>query len=92
MTSDRDLATSTQLTVQVFGVQAELVAARTLDLTLPGARVTAGEVLTAIAETYPALRASIGVSRLAVDHEFASATQVIPAGSEVALIGLVGGG
>lgn len=90
------LATSSNQTgdlqVRVFGSQAHSVDTDRLtvcDLHFP---VTAGELLTEIAEAYPALAGSLGVSRIAINHEFAAPDCQIESGDEVALIGLISGG
>ena len=75
--------------VLLFGPQA--VAAGTDRVTVPAA-ATVGEVKARLTEHCPALRPSLGGSRIAVNHEYAADADPVPAGAEVALIGLVSGG
>ncbi|QDT67492.1 ThiS family protein [Planctomycetes bacterium MalM25] len=81
-----------EVTVLLFGPQADLAGARELRLDTPRDRPTAGEVLSAIGVAAPALTGSLNVSRLAVNHEFVAADRPISPGDEVALIGMVSGG
>ena len=80
------------LQVLVFGSQAQTVQRDVLDITGVEFPVTASELLNRIASQYPDLAPSIGVSRLAVDHEFVDDASQIAEGCEVALVGLISGG
>ena len=75
--------------VLLFGPQA--VAAGTDRVTVPAA-ATVGEVKEQLAAACPSLRPSLPGSRIAVNHEYATDADPVPAGAEVALIGLVSGG
>jgi molybdopterin converting factor small subunit len=79
-------------TVKLFGIQAERVGRRTLDLTASADGLTARALLHQLGQQHPALGDSLSGSRLAVDHEFVEPSTVIHPGPEIALIGLVGGG
>lgn len=83
---------SHDLPVLVFGMQAHAVGSDRLMLTSIDSPIAAADVLTLIAETHPDLSASIGASRLAVNHEFATPETLIHEGDEVALVGLISGG
>lgn len=85
-------ATTGDLQVLVFGPQAHSVGTDRLlivDIHFP---ITAGELMTKIASVYPDLAASIGVSRIAINHEFAASDCLIGSGDEVAIVGLISGG
>jgi molybdopterin converting factor small subunit len=79
-------------TVLLFGPQAIAAGTRALAIELATTPCTAADVLAAIGVASPPLRASLGLSRLAVDHEFAGADQKITGSEELALIGMVSGG
>jgi len=79
--------------VKLFGPQARLAGKPEVRLEVDDAQATCGGVLRALADTEPAfLAASIGSSRLAVNHAFVAADHRITPDDEVALIGLIGGG
>ena len=77
--------------ILVFGQQARLIDARELAVRTRSP-VTAAALLDAVAEQYPPLRASMAGTRLAVDGEFWQPDQPVEPASEVALIGMIGGG
>lgn len=79
------------ITVKLFGPQAQLAGVREVRVEV-GDGATGARVLAALGRTAPALRPSLDGSRLAVDHEYVGDEQVIRAGQEVALIGMVSGG
>lgn len=81
-----------EITVHLFGAQAAIAGVRETTLTLDAPSPTAASVLQALGEHIPELSDSLRTSRLAVNHEFASAEQPIRPGDEVALIGMVSGG
>lgn len=81
-----------RLEVLLFGPQAALVGERSVVIESPGDTVTAAEVIDRLATAAPALADSIGVSRLAVNHEFVGDDHSLLEGDEVALIGMVSGG
>lgn len=81
-----------RVSVLLFGPQATLAGARSVDVDVPTEAPTASDVLLALRETAPALAGSLASSRLAVNHEFATSDQSIRQGDEVALIGMVSGG
>lgn len=80
------------LHVLLFGPQAHSVGTDRLDFDDLQFPITAGELMTKIATVYPALAGSLGVSRIAINHEFAAGDSTIDFGDEVALIGLISGG
>lgn len=79
-----------EITVLLFGPQAQLAEAREITVTLDSP--TAGDVLKALSDEAAPLAASLPASRLAVNHEFVNADHTIRPGDEVALIGMVSGG
>ena len=79
------------VSVRLFGPQAKLAGRDAVELQAP-AGVTAADLKTLLARAEPALAGSLPASRIAVDHEYAAPTDPVPAGAEVALIGLVSGG
>lgn len=83
---------SQDLPVLLFGLQAQRVGSDRLIFRNISSPATAAEVLSLIAQTQPDLSASLGVSRLAVNHEFATEETLIHEGDEVALVGLISGG
>lgn len=86
------MSQNSELVIRVFGPQAQLVNDSVLHLGNLALPVTAETLLTRIGQTYPVLEDSVRQSRLAVNHQFASESDVISGGEELALIGLVSGG
>lgn len=80
------------LRILLFGPQAMLAKRQVIELELSDQPHTAEEIINQIATEHPALGASIGTSRLAINHEFADHDQIVPLDAEVALIGMVSGG
>lgn len=80
------------LHVLVFGSQAHSVGTDRLDIDDLQFPTTVVELMTKIATVYPAIASSLGVSRIAINHEFAAGDSEIRVGDEVALIGLISGG
>ncbi|MBB3209653.1 molybdopterin converting factor small subunit [Rhodopirellula rubra] len=81
-----------ELQVLVFGPQARTVGTDRMKLGKTKFPITADALMSRIVETYPNLSSSIGVSRLAVNHEFVESNSLINAQDEVALVGLISGG
>lgn len=81
-----------RVSVLLFGPQATLAGARSVEVDTVGEAPTANEVLAALREAAPALTGSLASSRLAINHEFAADNQIIQPGDEVAIIGMVSGG
>lgn len=79
-----------RVNVLLFGPQATLAGRR--EVSVEVADPTAGAVLDALAAAAEPLAASLGASRLAVNHEFVGVSHPIRPGDEVALIGMVSGG
>ena len=79
------------ISVKLFGPQAALAGADAVDVLTPET-VNAQNLKRLLGETAPRLLASLPASRIAVDHEYAAPHDPVPAGAEVALIGLVSGG
>ena len=80
-----------QITVLLFGGAAEIAGASSVRVEVEREPVSA-EVLAALARSVPALERVLPSARLAVNHEFARADQVIRDGDEAALIAMVSGG
>jgi molybdopterin synthase catalytic subunit len=78
-------------TVLIFGHQAISAGTRSLAIEVAATPCTAADVLAAIGAASPALLPSLASSRLAVNHEFADAGQLISGREELALIGMVSG-
>ncbi|EMI58486.1 MoaD/ThiS family protein [Rhodopirellula sallentina] len=81
-----------ELRVLVFGPQAKTAGVDCLRLGTINFPIRADEVLSMIAEQYPEIAPTLGVSRVAINHEFAESGSVIKPSDEVALIGLISGG
>lgn len=81
-----------RINVLLFGPQATLAGARSVDVSVDNVAPTASDVLAALREAAPALTSSLKSSRLAINHEFAAGDQTIHQDDEVALIGMVSGG
>ena len=79
------------ITVKLFGPQAALAGVDAVDVPAP-AGVTAQNFKRLLGESAPKLIPSLPASRIAVNHEYVGPDDPIPAGAEVALIGLVSGG
>jgi molybdopterin synthase catalytic subunit len=79
------------LRVLLFAGLRERLRRDSLDLEVP-AGATARDLLAALARAAPDLSASLGVCRVAVNHEFVAADHVLAAGDEVAVIPPVSGG
>lgn len=80
------------ITVLLFGPQAQSVGASRVQVEVAADSATAGGVLERLPSVAPSLAASIGASRLAINHEFAEPATPVAPGDEVALIGMVSGG
>jgi len=80
-----------RIRVRVFGPQAAIVGGSDLEVEV-ASPVTVSRLMRGIQTSYPALADSIKVSRIAVNHEFAAAEDVITDEDEVALIGMISGG
>ena len=80
-----------EIVVRLFGPQARLAGAGEVTVSLPSS-ATADDLLTELGERFAPLRPSLPASRIAIDHAYAAGGDAIPAGAEVALIGLVSGG
>ena len=80
------------LTVRVFGPQAELTECRELSIAVESGPLSVRDLLLRIGEAYPELTPSLSVSRIAVNHEYLSAEQMVDPSGEIALIGLISGG
>ena len=88
---DVETTSERKVRVRLFGPQARLAGTDEIAVALP-AGATAGGVKAALGKAFPALRPSLGGSRIAVNHEYAADADPVPPGAEVALIGLVSGG
>jgi molybdopterin converting factor small subunit len=80
------------ITVKLFGPQAQLARTRELIVELPDEDVTCGELRQILTRMQSPLSASLAASRLAVNQAFAAEDDPVRAGDEVALIGLISGG
>lgn len=81
-----------ELHVLVFGPQAQSVDTERLVIAGIHFPITADALMSKIAEAYPDLAPSLGVSRIAINHAFAAPDSPIACGDEVALVGLISGG
>lgn len=79
------------ITVKLFGPQAALVGAGEVQVEVDEP-ATGPLIRDALRVAAPALRDSLGGSRLAVDHEYVDDDARIDGNREVALIGMVSGG
>ena len=79
------------VTVMLFGPQADLVGCREVRVTVDQA-ATCAVLRAALAVECPALASSLGESRFAVNQRVVADDHAVRAGDEVALIGLVSGG
>ncbi|TWU11109.1 MoaD/ThiS family protein [Allorhodopirellula heiligendammensis] len=80
------------LQVLVFGPQAHSVGTDRLHIADVHVPITASSLLSKISDAYPDLAASIGLSRIAINHQFAAPEQLISLDDEIALVGLISGG
>jgi molybdopterin converting factor small subunit len=80
-----------RVTVKLFGPQARLAGSDAIAAEFAGAPSCA-QIRSHLAELVPALAPTLAHSRLAVNHEFAADDQIVAAGDEIALIGMVSGG
>ena len=80
-----------QVTVLLFGPEAAL-AGRPFVSVEVGSHATCRDVLSGLAEQWPALRAAVQTARLAVNHSFSGPDQPVQRSDELALIGPVSGG
>ena len=80
-----------EIKVRLFGPQARLAGAEEATVSLPPS-ATVNDLLAELGERFAPLRPSLSASRIAIDHAYAAGGDPIPAGAEVALIGLVSGG
>lgn len=81
-----------QIIVRLFGPAAQTVGRREIQLMLDEKRATCADLRAALAASEPALQALLPACRIAVNQEFAAEDQLLRAGDEVALIGMVSGG
>jgi len=81
-----------QLTIRLFGPEAQLAAASELAVNVEQFPIRCALLRQQIALREPRLAQSIKTARLAINCEFASDDQLIGPGDEVALIGSVSGG
>lgn len=80
------------VTVRLFGPQAQIVGHGEVRLEFPASEISCGDLRRALADSEPRLDASLAGSRIAVNCAFATDSDPVRAGDEVALIGLIGGG
>lgn len=81
-----------QIVIKLFGPQSRIIGQSQVVIECEDAAPTCGRVLAQLGEVEPRLADSLSSSRLAINCEFADANQVIHAGDELALIGMVSGG
>lgn len=79
------------LTIHLFARARELAGADTVTLELPPGS-TVADVRRALAGRFPALASLLGVSVIAVNHDFAEDSRVIATSDELAVIPPVSGG
>ena len=80
-----------RIDILLFGPQAKLAQTDRVTVDLQTSP-TVAEALSVIGKTMPELAPTLAVSRLAVNHEYASDEDVLSEEDEVALIGMVSGG
>lgn len=80
-----------QVRVLVFGAEALAVGSAAVEVEVPEG-ATIREFRGAVAEQHPALGAAMARVRVARNHAFAGPDEVVGAGDELAIIGLVSGG
>lgn len=80
------------VTVKLFGAQAQLIGRREVIVPLDEAEATCAALRRGLAAAEPRLETSLTVSRFAINHEFAADEQPVQAGDAVALIGMISGG
>jgi molybdopterin converting factor small subunit len=80
------------VTVKLFGAQAQLVGRREVVVLLDETDATCAALRRGLAAAEPQLESSLTVSRFAINHEFADDQQSLSAEDEVALIGMISGG
>ncbi|SMP46147.1 hypothetical protein SAMN06265222_10272 [Neorhodopirellula lusitana] len=85
-------SSNNQLMVLVFGPQSQTVGLDRLPVACGSLPISASDLMKQIATQHPQLEPSLGVSRLAVNHEFADDNMLIGQDVEVALVGLISGG
>ena len=79
------------LTVKLFAAARELAGADALAVELP-AGSTVADLRRTLADRIPALGGLLGVSAVAVNHDFAEDTRVVVPADEIAIIPPVSGG
>jgi molybdopterin converting factor small subunit len=80
------------ITVKLFGPEAQAAGVRELSVELPSASSTVAQLRPLLARSTPALADRLPACRFAVNHEFAAEGRVIGPDDEVAIIGSVSGG
>ncbi|MEW6250787.1 MAG: MoaD/ThiS family protein [Planctomycetota bacterium] len=80
------------VTVKLFGPFATELQRSEVQVQLAGPQPTVADLRGRLAAAEPALAPLLGVSRFAVNHEFAREHRALAASDEIALIGLVSGG
>lgn len=81
-----------RIQVLLFGPQAQMAGEPSIEIELAGESPTVADVLAALSQSEPALAQSLGVSRLAVNQQFAKPSDTVSPSDEIALIGMVSGG
>ncbi|MEM9346073.1 MAG: MoaD/ThiS family protein [Planctomycetota bacterium] len=80
-----------QIDILLFGPQAKLAKTNRITIELDHAP-TVADAMSMLGEQLPELVPTLGVSRLAINHEYAQADDELSEGDEIALIGMVSGG
>ena len=80
------------ITIRLFGAEADAAGERELRLQVAGESATCADLRGVVADRFPALAELLSQARFAVNHEFAKDQTVVRADDEVALIGAVSGG
>lgn len=81
-----------QIEILLFGPQAKLAQTDRVAVQIDEDAPTVGSAMRALHDALPALRPTLEVSRLAVNHAYATDEDMLNASDEVALIGMVSGG
>lgn len=90
-TDRKPMTDSVQVIVKLFGSQARDACVNEVVLTFDQAP-TCDQILKSLGESYPKIKSSLSVSRIALNQAFVPLGTTVSDSDEVALIGLVGGG
>jgi len=82
-----------QISIRLFGPMAPAAGKSIVDVTIADdTEITCAALRLELTRSVPSLLGLLSACRFAVNHEFVGEDQVVGAGDEVALIGMVSGG